>query len=152
MESVIRLKRLYLDSNVFISMAREEISPDFTLLCRDSELFLSLCRKKGFTIVISFFFFDEVKNSIFLEREDILDSLENDYGVKLEIIEKKKEYFIGAREIARENEIHYADALHTAIARDNKCDLIISWNKKDFEKIKKIVNYKTPSEFIDEFL
>jgi len=142
--------KLYLDSNVFISLVREEIDGNLNILFNDAELFLSVCSKKNFTLILSFLFFREIEKSIFLGRKDVIDFIKSNYKVTIKVFNEEKDYSPEVERIIKETGIHLSDALHIAIALDSKADLIISWNKKDFVKAIKLINCLTPKEFIDE--
>ena len=143
-------KRIYLDSNVYISLVREEIDKAFNLRFKDAELFLSLCRKEEIILILSYLFFDEIKKVVGLKRKDIIEFFKN-YGIKIEIFYSKKDYSTKVSEIYSNFNLHYPDSLHVAIAIDTDSDLIVSWNKKDFIKTNSLIKCLTPKEFIEEF-
>lgn len=137
--------RIYLDANVFISAVRDEIDGAFNMRGRDADTFFSICADRKYLIVLSELFFDEVKNTIYLEKESTIETLHK-YKVIFEelydVAEKEK-----VKEIISKTGIHYSDAVHTRLAIKSNCDLIISWNKRDFSKIKELIEFKTPEEF-----
>ena len=67
-------------------------------------------------------------------------------SIPREIIEFEKEFILFAEKIQKQTGLHFADALHVIIAKQNACDLIISWNKKDFETIEHLINVISPDE------
>ncbi|MEW6295669.1 MAG: PIN domain-containing protein [Candidatus Diapherotrites archaeon] len=143
--------RLYLDSNVFISLVREEINGSLNILFKDTELFLSICSKKNFSLLLSYWFFKEIEKSVFLQKEEVVELLKSNYAVLIQEIKRGKGYYLEMKNIARETGIRFGDALHIAIALDSKADLIVSWNKKDFLKARSLINCLNPKEFIEEF-
>lgn len=143
------MKRIYLDSNVFISLVGDEIGRDFTLLSENSRSFVDICSRMGFILVLSSWFIKEVERVISLTKEDIAGTLQG-RGVVFEFVEPMKNFPEEARQIARNYNLHYNDAIHVAIAKEHGCDLIVSWNKKDFEKVESIIKCKTPKEIISE--
>jgi len=143
------MKRIYLDSNVFISLVGDEIGRDFTLLSEDSRKFAAVCAKKGFILVLSTWLFKEVKGVISFEREDIIGVIQ-EQGINFELSEPKQNISKEIMRIRRDFGLHHSDAVHVAIAKYAGCDLIVSWNKKDFEKAESIVKCRTPKEIIGE--
>ena len=140
-------RRFYLDSNVFISLVREEIDSAFNLRYLDSGSFFALCRKEKCVLVLSGLFFSEVKKVISLKKEDILEEFKRH---KLEFISvENKPPKERVLRITRECKIHFADALHVAFACEAKADAVITWNKKDFIRAQKFVNCFTPSEILE---
>lgn len=142
--------RLYLDSNVFISAVKDEIGRSFNLLGEESERFLATCAKYDQCIIISSWFLKEVKDNAFLKEEDVLDFLTT-RNVKFELVKKNEEYTKECLKIVHKFGIHFADAVHVVLAKQSNCDLIISWNKRDFEKVSEEISCKTPEEFTIPF-
>jgi predicted nucleic acid-binding protein len=140
-------KRFYLDSNVFISFVREEIDSALNLRFVDSENFFAFCRKEKCVLILSGLFFMEVERVISLKKEDILSEF-NRLKIGIELVEKKPLRKLVSK-IIKETKIHFADAVHIAVACENKADAIITWNKKDFAKAQKFVPCFTPSEILD---
>ena len=141
--------RIYLDSNVFISLVGDEIGRDFTLLSENSRMFVDVCSRMGFVLVLSSWFIKEVERVISLTKEDMVETMQNK-GVVFEFVEPMENVSKEAKRIERNYNLHYNDAIHVAIAKEYGCDLIVSWNKKDFEKVEGIIKCKTPKEFISE--
>ncbi|HLC36746.1 MAG TPA: PIN domain-containing protein [archaeon] len=142
--------KVYLDSNVFISFVRQEMDSSFNMLFQHSDLFFALCKKKKIGIVLSKLFFDEVEKVISLKQRDITETLKNQ-GLKTVLIEEIELNKEKAKKIMKENNIHFLDAFHVAISIANKCDCIVTWNKKDFEKTDSLIKSLNPSEFLDTF-
>ncbi len=137
--------RLYLDSNIFISFVREEIDGAFNLRYKDAEIFFSYCIKHKIELVVSDLFFDEVKKIASLERQttkEILGGLGIFFAATANAAENK------AKEISQETGIHLSDAAHVATAIETNCVMIISWNKKDFEKTNNFIPCYSPSELV----
>lgn len=44
--------------------------------------------------------------------------------------------------------IHYSDALHAALAINSKCDTVVTFNIKDFEPVKNLIEVKEPNELV----
>lgn len=141
------MKKIYLDSNVFISFVREEIDPVLNLRYVESGEFFALCAKRKYVILLSYLFFNEVKKVISLEKEDIVEQFKI-MAIRTELTQKKPSEELVSK-ISRETGIHLADATHIAIAKKNNADLIVTWNIKDFKKAAKIIASRNPTAFLD---
>ncbi len=141
-------RRFYLDSNVFISFVREEIDSAFNLRGVDSENFFALCRKEKHSLLLSELFFTEVEKVISLNKSAILEEF-NMLKIKVEIFENSVSKNLISK-IIKETGIHFADAVHTAIAIENNASALISWNKKDFMKVHKFVKFLQPNEILEK--
>ncbi|MBU2099816.1 type II toxin-antitoxin system VapC family toxin [Candidatus Micrarchaeota archaeon] len=137
------MKRVYLDSNVFISFANQEIGSNLRPLFIEAEQFFTLVKKKECILILSYLFFDEVKRKCFSDKEQVLGHFK-EIEIKTEVIEPEKEIFIGN---FVSKGLHYTDAVHAAIALKEKCDCIITFNIKDFEKVSDKIKVFQPSEF-----
>lgn len=140
-------KRLYLDSNVFISFVREEIDSSLNLRYLDSRNFFAFCAKQKHVLLISEWFLQEVEKISFLGKEAVSEEFDRQ-GVKTIFVQEKIVFAIVSR-ISKETGLHYADAAHVSIALENHADFIVTWNLKDFEKANALVKCVLPSEFLD---
>jgi len=59
---------------------------------------------------------------------------------------KKKPNNKLTQEIEKQTGLHFFDSVHVAIALENQADLIVTWNKKDFEKAHKFIQCVSPKE------
>ncbi|MFH1225212.1 MAG: PIN domain-containing protein [Candidatus Diapherotrites archaeon] len=137
--------RLYMDSNVLISILRSEMDRAFNMRFQEAEDFISFCRALGFEIVVSDLFAYEIKKAISLEREDIGEFFRMS-GVSFvwaAVPEKNR-----VLKISRDCGIHFADAAHVSAAVAAGCDAIITWDKKDFSRARAIMPCFTPAEFV----
>ncbi len=139
--------RVYVDSNVFISALRDEIGFNFALLGRDSRLFFAACAKRSITVVISNLIMFEITKKIKLSESDIFGNLE-ELGVHFEFVITTDEMKVLAQKIQDETGIHYLDGLHVAIAIQKKCDYLVTWNMKDFEKTRNWIMPFHPESFL----
>jgi len=128
---------------VLISRIKQEIGRDYRLLFSESEEFFEKCKNQEITVLISELFLNEVKKITKLTEEDVLEILEKDLELSILKIKINKNDLIKANEL----NTHKTDALHAAIAINNECDALITWNTKDFEMIKEL-RVLTPEEFI----
>lgn len=65
----------------------------------------------------------------------------------LEFVEITSDDKAEASAIAVQHKVAFADALHAVVARNNKA-ILVTQNKRDFEKLKDIVPYVTPDQLI----
>lgn len=140
-------KRLYLDSNVFISFVREEIDSAFNLRYLESRNFFAFCAKQKHVLIISGWFLDEVKTIIFLNMEAVFEEFQR-MGVKTIFVNKAVSGQL-VSEISRNCNLHRGDAIHVAIALENKADFIVTWNEKDFDKARSYIVSVSPSGILD---
>lgn len=137
-------KRVYLDSNVFISLNLQEIGGDFSGLFIQAQLFFNQARKNSDIVIFSGLALEEIRRKTNLSENDVVSYL-SEIGVIVELVcfdkqEINPDCFIRMG-------IHKADALHAAIAAEAKCDCIVTFNLKDFEKAKKYIKSVAPAEF-----
>ncbi|MFH1751487.1 MAG: type II toxin-antitoxin system VapC family toxin [archaeon] len=136
------MKRIYLDSNVFISVLKEEIGRNVRGLFVEAGQFFEKVKQEKHVIVLSDWFFEEVIENCFTDINGITEYLKN-LGVQLEIVKKQNP---NSRELIKLG-LHYSDAVHAAIALQNKCDCIVTFNIKDFEKVSHKIEVFSPEEF-----
>ncbi|MFH1663884.1 MAG: type II toxin-antitoxin system VapC family toxin [archaeon] len=136
------MKRVYLDANVFISAHKEEMGRNARGLFIEAESFFNRMQN-NFILILSEFFFAEVKKHSYLSMEEVLKYF-NDSRIKTEIVGLKEKLLV--KKYLKKG-IHFSDALHAAAAIENKCDCIVTFNTKDFEKISKEILVLEPNEF-----
>ncbi len=137
------MKRIYLDSNVFISLVNEEINGRIRPLFIEARLFFNEVKKRGDVLVLSEFFFREVEKICYMRSEDVLVFFEQK-GIRLEIIEEKENLNTWR---FKQKGLHSSDAAHAAIAIKHNCDCIVTFNLKDFEKISEFIKIFLPAGF-----
>ena len=137
------MRRVYLDSNVFISLIDREIGKGSRGLFVEAEQFLERVKESGGILVLSKLFFAEIYHHNLMSRESVLGYLEGQ-GVKIETLPSETKFLLDKAILA---ELHYADALHAAVALASKCDCIVTFNIKDFEKVKARIAVFEPAEF-----
>ena len=69
-------------------------------------------------------------------------------GVKTEVIITKEEDYRKTQELCRIG-MHEADASHAAFAINAKCDVLLTFNKRHFEKVKSLIAVTEPNELTD---
>jgi len=138
--------RVYLDSNVFISMINQEMGFFFRPLFREAEDFFSKVKKGKHTLILSDLFFKEVIKHCFNSREDILNEFRKK-ELLFECFSKHDklfdDFFIEG--------IHLTDCIHIRNALASNCDCIVSFNAKHFSKACNKINVFDPIEAAQEF-
>ncbi len=130
--------KLYLDSNVFISLIKEELDKNLRPLYLEAEEFFSYVSTKQIILVLSELFFEEVYKISNFKKERVIQYFKK-IDVPVLIIEKNQ---MGGEVKG----IHYPDSKHAATAIKFGCKYIITFNTKDFENLREIDSI-TPNEF-----
>lgn len=138
-------ERIYLDSNVLISLLREEIGSGFRLLSVEAQGFFYYVEKNDCLLILSELFFREVKTKLGLNRQSISEYF-NFLKINFEETNFIKNDFIKSKEIEAEG-IHFPDSLHVALAFRTKSDCIATFNVKDFKKISNKIKVMEPKDF-----
>ena len=134
--------RVYLDSNVFISAFKQERGRGVRPLFLEAEEFFERAKTKNATLVLSELFFEEVERHCFISKEETIARLKKT-GLKIELAFIQGN--IGLKFFLKKT--HWSDAVHAAVAVKCKCDAIVTFNIKDFEKIADLVRAIEPREF-----
>jgi predicted nucleic acid-binding protein len=137
------MKRVYLDSNVLISALRGELGKGLRGLFVEAESFFERVMEKDHTLVLSKLFFKEVGEILFIEKEEVLAYLQS-LKIKTETLESTKK--LDYRKYLRRG-MHFPDCVHAALAINAKCDCIVTFNVKDFTKVKDEIEVLLPREF-----
>ena len=138
-------ERIYLDSNILISIFKDEIGFNFRFLANEAQEFIINARKNNSMLIVSELLFQEVENKTVYTKEQTSEYL-NSTKVVFEEINLNKQEFIEAREFEKQG-IHYPDSVHLKTALKAKCNCIATFNKKDFEKANHLIEIKEPNEF-----
>ena len=134
--------RIYLDANVFISLFQEEIGHGFRGLNIEARDFFERASKRKDTIYISVLFLKEISKILFMKKEQVLEEFEK-RNLKIKLLGKpKKENVLKFYHLG----IHHPDYIHAAIAFEN-CDCLVTFNIKDFEKIRHFISLFSPADF-----
>lgn len=137
------MQRIYLDSNVFISLFGKELGRNVRGLFVEAEGFFERVKQKSHTLVLSSLFFEEVQKQTYLSKDEVTAYLK-EHRVSFETA-RIKPGLPWRKFVARG--LHYSDALHMAAAIAFKCDCIVTFNIKDFEKAKHEIKSVEPSDF-----
>lgn len=138
--------KLYLDSNVLISLINHEFGKAFEYMEQAVQEFLVECGEKNHLLVLSNLFFKEVEKTTGLSKEKVMEYFD---GIsRVEAAAYGRPEHEKAAELFRTTKIHFPDSLHAAIAIQNKCDYIVTWNLKDFDCVQDIIGSATPRDFI----
>ncbi|MFH1663303.1 MAG: PIN domain-containing protein [archaeon] len=139
-------QRIYLDSNVLISLLRDEIDKSFRLLSAEAQQFFDYARKHGGILVLSDLFYKEIKDIIKLDKKSV-----NQFFFSVKVFFEETEF---AEQDFRESKklesfgVHYPDSLHAAIAIRTKCNSIATFNSKDFKGLREKIKVVEPRDFI----
>ncbi|MFT4305147.1 MAG: type II toxin-antitoxin system VapC family toxin [Candidatus Woesearchaeota archaeon] len=134
--------KIYLDTNVFISLINEEVGLNFRGLNIEARDFFERVSQRGDTIYISDLFLLEAHKILHLEKKEIISKIKNQ---KVNFVILKKPNRANVLKF-QELGIHHPDCIHTAIAFEN-CDCIITFNLKDFGPAKKFIPIFSPDDF-----
>ncbi len=139
------MKRIYLDANVFIAFVKSEIWKPFKLFSQYAEDFIAVCTEK-YIFVISDHDLSEIKKIIYYDEKTICGILETLEITTEKIITRDLDY--QKNEEFKRKGIHSADALHAALAINSNCDILLTFNKKDFVPVQKLIKIREPNELI----
>ena len=138
--------KLYLDSNVLISLINQEFGKAFEYMEQAVREFLVVCGEKRHILVLSELFFKEVGDVAGLSKEDVLEYFGGISSVQCVGFGQREQK--EAAKLSHTTGIHFPDSLHATIAIQNKCNYIVTWNLKDFDCVEDIINSATPRDFI----
>lgn len=140
------MQRIYLDSNVFIAYIKSDMGRPFKMMYRDVEDFFDGCPNR-YVVILSDLALREIARIVYYSKEQTLEFFEG-LGIKTEVIRTKEEDSRKTQELCRMG-MHEADASHTAFAINAKCDVLLTFNKRHFEKVKSLIAVKEPNELTD---
>ncbi|MFH1751576.1 MAG: PIN domain-containing protein [archaeon] len=140
------LQKVYLDSNVFIAFIKSEIGKPFKLMFQEVEDFFKECSEK-YLIVLSKHAMEEIERIVCYNKEDTKNFFK-EMRIPIETIQTISEDNRIAREFFRKG-IHFADALHVALAVRANCEILLTFNKKDFKLVEGIIKVREPKELIN---
>jgi len=136
------MKRLYLDSNVFISLVNRELDSNLRPLFIEAEQFIEKAKELNCTIVLSDHTLEEIQKISFNSKNDVIELFEKKQ-IKIEFINKEKQDIEKVKFFCRRG-VHRSDAWHIALAIKAKCDCIVTFNKKDFEITQDLILAEEP--------
>ena len=131
--------RIYVDSNVFLSYFLREFGANYRFLEERVTQFLAVCYADKHVIIVSDWVVKECRKK-HIVKKDIVELLEKS-GLQFEGLKYTKQDIAKAYGF----DTHHADALHIVLTRKAKADVIVTWNKKDFEGID--IRVMSPDEF-----
>ncbi len=139
------MQRVYLDSNVFISIVKSEMGKPFRLMYQHAQDFLAGCSGR-YQLVLSDLAVQEIALHGHASKEEVVAFLE---AFKIEVVWVFRED--ADRRRAREIEalgVHYPDSLHVALALKARAQILVTWNVKDFVGAGHLILVKAPDELI----
>jgi len=140
------MARIYLDSNVFIAFVKQEIGKPLRLMFQDVDDFFRACPKRH-VIVLSGLGLKEIEKVVHYSKSDLLGFF-GERKIRTELIEPKKEDVEQSQRLMAKG-IHYPDSLHAALALNSKCEILLTFNKKDFVAIGSQIEVKEPAELLE---
>jgi|GEM_PF-794109 len=143
--------RSYVDSNVIISYINQEFGSKFEVMDYRVEQFFAICIEDKHRLIISDLTVKEIADHTYLTKNEVIDFLK-ELGLDVEYEEylpqKKRLIRDHIRKRAEIKKVPRPDDLHVAFALEAKADCIVTWNKKDFEPVEKLIDIYSPDEFI----
>ena len=121
----------YIDSNVFISLIFDESGRNNLMSYYSLEFFKRAIEEK-YELIISELVIEEFCKITKLTKEEFADYAIT-YCGKTRLIKIIKKDIQEADKINSKYHKGFSDALHLAVAMREKCEALITWNKKDFE-------------------
>ncbi len=138
------MARIYLDANVFISYAKMEMGWNIRGLFAESERFFYYATKNKHTLVLSSLFFFEVEKITRMKKEDVINEFKK-LGIVVESVLDVHDLHATpyiALGVPR------VDAAHVACAILHHCDMIVTFNLKDFELVQSIIPIRAPAMLV----
>jgi len=135
--------RFYLDSNILITYIKSEfggVTKAHSIRTKD---FLVKTSVDKDVLILSDLTFEEIEKITYLTRKEIKELL-NKFQIRHEETETTKETIEKSKQVKKDCRIHFPDNIHVALAIQSKADYMITWNQKDFNKTKKLIENKTP--------
>jgi len=139
------MQRIYLGSNVFIALIRQDMGKPFKLMFQQVEDFLNDCPEK-YIVVLSDITLQEIEKVVHYSKDLTLESFK-ELEIETEILKIENRDTEKASEL-RKKGMHKADALHATLAINSKCDVLLTFNKKHFELVQHLIEIKEPGELI----
>ena len=135
------MARLYLDTNVFISYVQREIGFGWRALFVETERFFIAVKKHDHVIILSPLFFREVEKITYMKEEDVMAQL-GGLNVKIEILKEITTLHISPYLAFG---VPTQDATHIAYAVTSRCDVVVTFNLKDFQPAQKYIKTLSPA-------
>jgi predicted nucleic acid-binding protein len=109
-------------------------------------LFFEKASSEKHLIVISRLSYNEIENKLKINRQETREALSS-FKLNFREVELLKSDFAEAKKISNVFGIHFQDAVHVAVALRTKCDFIVTFNIKDFEKAREKIKIAEPKDF-----
>ncbi|HIH16147.1 MAG TPA: PIN domain-containing protein [Candidatus Diapherotrites archaeon] len=138
------MQRVYLDSNVFIAVIRGDMGKPFRLMYQFSMDFLVHCQGR-FEVILSDVTLKEIRCHAYSSPEEAL-ALFAEHGIRVTLVGPDESNKRRAKEIELLG-VHYPDSLHVALALRWQACAIVTWNVKDFEPVRHLIDVREPAGF-----
>ncbi|MCD6575713.1 MAG: PIN domain-containing protein [Nanoarchaeota archaeon] len=125
------MARVYLDSNVFISLIQDEFGKKFEFMSYRTEEFFDRVLSCIHTIVISTAAIREIEKITLLSEHELKHQLSK-YEDKITFVDFTRTDLEKAKEFNKIHKIGNMDSLHILLAKKEKCDCIVSYSFLSF--------------------
>lgn len=123
--------KCFVDSNVFISLIQNEFGKNLEFMSYRTKEFFEKSIECFHNIIISKAIIKEICKVTLLNNSEIND-LFKDFEDKIRIANINSKDLRNAVKINEKHHCGRMDALHLIIAKKEKCDCVVTWNKKHF--------------------
>lgn len=137
------MRRIYLDTNVFISWVDTELGKGLRGLFAEAGLFMDKVKAARDTIILSDWFFAEVKRVGYWTKAEVIREFERN-GVNVELVVPEER--LNVKEWQHLG-VPRSDAAHVAIAVHARCDCIVTFNVRDFEPARHRIKVCEPKDY-----
>ena len=136
--------RIYVDTNIIISLVTGEFGGNYEFMEERTRMFLAICEQEGHILIVS----DWMTNEI-TKVKPYCSMWIQDFAAEniIEYVELTKGDRVKAKTLANARGIHYSDARHVQLALKAKADAIVTWDS-DFQKVTDLIKVLTPEHFI----
>ncbi|MBR9677945.1 MAG: type II toxin-antitoxin system VapC family toxin [Nanoarchaeota archaeon] len=123
--------KCFVDSNVFISLIQDEFGRGLEFMTHRTKEFFERVIDCLHTVVISRAVIQEI-SKITLLRDAEINNLFDGFEDKISIAKISPADMNVAENLDKKQRVGRMDALHLIIAKKEKCNCVVTWNKKHF--------------------
>jgi hypothetical protein len=123
---------------------KKEMGFHWRALFIETEQFFDRVKKNGHVIVLSSLFFHEVEKITRMTKEDIMEEFGR-LEISIELVPDPKELQVNSYVSMN---IPRLDAMHVAHAIHNSCDMIVTFNVRDFLPAQKYIPIVEPARLV----
>ena len=137
--------KVFVDSNVFISYFQDEFGGGLEFMSYRTAQFLDRTLSCTHNIIISNHVLMEICAITLSSEKEMLDELSH-YSDKIKIVNETETDIKNAEILNSKYHVGKADCLFFIIAEREKCECIVTWNKKHFNLFNNKIRILDPSE------